>query len=364
MKAKALTAAVFIGMFLSGFGFSDPSKQGQNAESPEHLFNTATEAMIKGNSTEAIDLYYRLVQNYPEFKEYRADALYRLGMLLFKAERFVESEKILGMMAGKYKNYPQIKAVYEKLLYIYSRELSDGNRANKIRQLYEKRFGKGQVLENADKTERILNAAGAGGSGIMKLDPPDIGVVNVEESASYDDEFFPVQCVVKNISSSPDMKLAVERKKKNRKYFLYISDAAKMNNRLSGTKNGFAPQWSWDNKYVSFTAMDWGRKERNVKLYDVVKNRVKILFTAPTVGPLTCISPNGMLVAFWYQDGLWLANKAGSSVSLITKKVSGKGVTMMAWSREGDKLLVGKKVNGREMYYICTLGRKEFIIVK
>jgi tetratricopeptide (TPR) repeat protein len=357
-------AAAAISLFLCGFDFFGLIKANPDGETAERLFNTANEAMIKGNSTQAIELYYRLIEKHPEFRSYRADALYRLGTLLFKAERFEEAEKILQMLANKYKNYPQIRTAYEKLLYIYVQELRDNKRAKKVREIYEKKFGKSRVLENADKTENILNTSGAGGFEILKMTPSEISVTGVEESGSYDEEFFPVKCVISNSASSPDRKFILERKKKNSKYFLYISGGGKKAVRINGTKNGFGPQWSWDNRYVVFTAMDWDLKERQLKILDVGKNVVRNLFAASAVEPLTCLSPDGSLAAFWYLDGLWLANKSGISVSLISKKVNGKDVFMMAWSREGGKILVGKKIKGQERYYICTLGRKEFIIVK
>lgn len=361
-KALVMAAVLSAWLMFSGFDFLGLFGKTQAGETPERLFNMANEAMIKGKNTEAIDLYYRLIEKHPEFKTYRADALYRLGTLLYRAERFEEAEKILSMLAVKYRNYVEIRVVYEKLLYIYAREFRDNARAKKIREIYEKRYGKGKVLLDADKTERILNAAG--GSDILKMPPPEIGVVSVEESDSYDAEFFPVKCVLKNVSVSPGRSMTLERKKNGGKYFLFVSAAGKKAVRLKGTKNGFAPQWSWDDKYASYTAMDWAMKERYVKLYSAEKGASKNLFAARDVGPLTCPAPDASLVAFWYLDGLWLVNRSGISVSLITKKVSAKDVFMMAWSRDGDKILVGRKIKGRERYYTCNLGRKEFIIVK
>jgi tetratricopeptide (TPR) repeat protein len=365
MSGKALAAAaVSLALLFCGFDFSGLFGAQPQGETGEHIYNTATEAMIKGNNTDAINLYYELIQKHPEFRDYRADALYRLGTLLYRSERFEEAEKILGMLANKYKNYPEIRAVYEKLLYIYVRELKDEGKAKKIRQIYEKRFGKSQVLEDAAKTEQILNTSGSGGSEILRMAPPEIGVTGVTENDSYDPEFFPVKCVINMVSSSPDRKFAVERKKKNGKYALYISGPGKKTGIIAGTKNGFAPQWSWDDRYVVFTSMKWSLKERQLKIYDAGKKSVKNMFAAYGVLPLICVSSDGALTAFWYQEGLWLVNKSGSSVSLITKKVDPKGAFMMAWSREGDKILIGKKINGQERYYICALGRKDFIIVK
>src|SRR5450759_5379025 len=105
-------------------------------KSPENLFNLATEAMVKGNDAMSIDLYYKLIDSYPDFNKYRADSIFRLGMLLYKTERYDEAEKTFVLFAEKFKNDGRLRTVYEKLIYIYMQDFHDENRAQGIRDLY------------------------------------------------------------------------------------------------------------------------------------------------------------------------------------------------------------------------------------
>jgi hypothetical protein len=367
-KEPAVAAAAGLLFLLCGFTFFGITfgRKEVPGETPEHLFNTANEYMIKGDNTAAIELYYRIVEEYPDFKEYRADVLYRLGTLLFRLERYEEAEKVFRMLADKYRDYGEIQKTYERLLYIYVQEFHDSNKAGKIREIYEKRFGNSEVLQDIDKTVTILNNQGAGASGMLKLNPANLEVTKADESTRFDGEFFPVRNYMDRAAESPDRKFTVERKKENNKYVLYMAD---LNGgkpiRIEGGKNGFAPQWLWDGSGIIFTAMDWGAGVRYIKRYDTVKRSVKTLFGAKDIGPLTCISPDASKIAFWYGESLWLMTGTGSSLSLIGKGLPGKNAFMMAWSREGDKILIGHKTaGGQEMYTVCSLGRKDFVIVK
>jgi tetratricopeptide (TPR) repeat protein len=366
-KTACVAAAAGIFLLCSGFDFFGLfAPQDTGGETAEHIFNTANEAMIKGNDSDAILKYYSLIEHHPEFKEYRADALYRLGTLLYKNERYEEAERALGEIADRHKDYQEIQKVYERLLYIYVQAVPDKNKAKKIREIYEKKFGKSEVLENMDKTVQILDSAGPGQSEALKLKPADIGAINLERSDAYDREFFPVICSLRKTADSPDMKLAVHREKNSGgKYYLYLGGAgAKNAPKIGGSRNGYAPQWAWDDSFIVFTAMNWGTQERNILLYDIKKRKIRHLFGARELGPLICVSPDGSLIAFWYSNGLWLVNKSGNSLTLISKKIKADDVCMMAWSRDGDKILAGRKQGGRDIYDICTLGRKEFVIVK
>ncbi|HRU38660.1 MAG TPA: hypothetical protein P5511_02190, partial [Candidatus Goldiibacteriota bacterium] len=140
-------------------------KASRETEPAERVFNAANEAMTRGDNAAAIDLYYKILEKYPDFKQYRADSLYRLGVLLFRSERFEESEKILGIFIIKYKNHEKIKDAYEKLLYIYTREKKDPAKALKIREIYEKKYGKSGAVEIADRSEKILSGPLSGSYG-------------------------------------------------------------------------------------------------------------------------------------------------------------------------------------------------------
>jgi hypothetical protein len=270
------------------------------------------------------------------------------------------------MLADKYPDYAEIQKTYERLMYIYVQEFHDNNKAGKIREIYEKHFGNSEVLEDIDKTVAILNGPAAGNPDALKLDPADLEVVKMDESERFDGEFFPVQNSINNGAGSPDKKYMVERKKENSKYYLFISELnGDKSVKMEGSRNGFAPQWLWDGSGIVFTAMDWGTGIRYIKLYNAAKKTVRTLFGAKAIGPLTCISPDGSKIAFWYKAGLWVMNNTGSSISLIGSRVQEKNVFIMAWSREGDKILLGYKTQaGQESYVLCGLGRKDFVIGK
>jgi len=356
---RAAICLFLLAVLLSGCGTA-PS----DIEQPEKLFNAANEAMTRGDNAEAIELYYRIVEKHPDFREYRPDALYRLGALLFRAERFEESEKILHLLANRHKNYARIKDAYEKLLYIYTRETKDSLKAKKIREIYEKRYGRSGATRIADRTEKILNKPLSGSFGKMGLRINEVAVIKAEKSGAYDPEFFPVACMTSKICVSPDMKVTAGRKKTDDGYYIFISENGKKEKPAPGTRNGFGQQWSWDNGRLFFTAMNWKKKERHIKVLDLKSGKTRDLFGAKNVGHLLCPSPDGSFTAFWYAGNIWLADSGGTGVTLISRSVPEDGIFMMAWAREGDRLLAGRKEAGRDVFYTLTLGHKEFVIVK
>lgn len=366
-KAAAVTAAACFFFLLCGFTLFGINFWGQDAsgETPEHLFNTANENMVKGNDAAAIELYYRILEQYPDFKDYRADVLFRLGSLLFRMERFEEAEKAFRLLADKYGGYPEIRKAYERLLYIYVQEFHDDKKAAKIRETYVKRFGDSEVLEDIDRTTAILDSQ-AGSSGVLKLSPAELEVKRVDESGRFDGEFFPVRSYIDRAAESPDRKFTAGREKAGNGYGLYVAGAGGGKKEIiNGGRNGYAPQWLWDGSGMIFTTMDPGSSVRYIKRWDMAGKTVKTLFRAKNIGPLTCVSPDGSKIAFWYGDVLWVINGSGSSVSLIGSRVTGKNSFMMAWSSDGDKILIGYRTPaGKDMYAVCGLGRKDFGIVR
>jgi tetratricopeptide (TPR) repeat protein len=347
-----------------GCNYFSSVEQNETSESPERLFNLANEAMIKGEKDIAIELYYKIIEQYPDFKKYRPDALYRLGTLLFKSERFEETEKIFQQLITRYKNYPYIKDVYEKLLYIYIQELPNPGKAENIKKMYKSRFKGSRKFEEIEKTATLLNSKEEK-INLFKLDVAEIETKKVEKIQNYDTEFFPLQSTLGSKIFSPDKKYFVERKKTNDKYFLFLGDVNKNETKkISGSENGFGQQWSWDSNYVVFTVMNWATMERTIKLYDKKNNYIKILFIGKNIGDLLCFSPDNSKIAFWYYNNLWLINKTGKNMSMICKTVSGENVVIMSWSRDGDKILIGKRISGNTNYYLFYLGRKELISIK
>ncbi|MCE5300881.1 MAG: tetratricopeptide repeat protein [Spirochaetia bacterium] len=340
------------------------TKPAPEGHTPEGLFNSATEAMVKGDDAAAIDLYYKLVEDYPEFKKYRADALYRLGSLLFKTERYEESEKTLRLFAAKYPSDARVKKAYECLLHIYMQELLDEAKAKKIRDLYAQRFGGSPTLQDIDKTMQVLNADSSAGSEVLALDAAYLGIIGSKVSASPDREFFPVRNYVLKSVKSPDGRMLAEKKKSNADYAIYIGPVAGDKRvKIPGSSGGYAPQWSWDGRYVLFTSMDRANKARKIKIYDTRTNVTREIFKAGGVEPLVCISPDSSKVIFSYDSRLWIMNKNGNSVTLLSKTVNASGLKMAAWSRDGDRIIFSRKAEP-QVFHICELGRREIEAIK
>lgn len=336
---------------------------GEGSQTPENIFNMATEAMVKGNDALAIDLYYKLVDSYPDFKKYRADSLYRLGTLLYKTERYDEAEKAFAQFAARFKNDPRLRKVYEKLIYIYMQEFHDEERAQEVRNLYAKKFGASPVLKNIDKTMNVLSTNEAAGSAVLAMDAGNIGIIKMTRTGELDREFFPVRNYIMKSVKSPDGKYMVEKKKQGGNYYLYYGPIGAKMQRISGSLGGYAPQWSWTSRYIIFTSMDWQSRERRIKLFDIKGKSARELFRAKGVGPLLCISPDSAKIIFTYLDKLWIMNKGGNAITLLSKNVSAENIRMLAWSREGDSIVFSKK-NEKEVYYQCELGRREIEAMK
>lgn len=357
MKSKSLFLIVFL-YFFFGCNYFDSIEQKEISESPERLFNLANESMIRGKKDVAIELYYKIIEQYPEFKKYKPDILYRLGILLFKSERFEEAEKIFQQLITKYKNYPRIKNIYEKLIDIYIHEIPNQTKAEKIKEIYKTKFKGDGKFNNIEKTIILLSSKEEKDN-LSKIDLSEIKTIKVEKIQNYDKEFFPVKSILDLKVFSPNKRYFIERKKVNDRYFLFLTDVSKKRTRkIIGSENGFGQQWSWNSQYIVFTIMNWTTKERKIKLYNLRNNYIKTLFTGRNIGDLLCFSPDNSKVAFWYYNNLWLINITGQNMSMVCKKIKGENILMMAWSREGNKILLGKKIKDNINYYLLYLGRK------
>ncbi len=336
------------------------------AENPERIFNLATEAMVKGEDAAAIELYYKIVENYPAFKkEYRADAVFRLGSLLYKAERYDEAEKIFDMFIVKHKGHKGVKKAYEMLLTISVSVTKNSAKAAKLKAEYSKLFGDPEKIKSIERTMTMLEdkpkMAGKFAE-VLSLEVKDIEASTVREAADFDREFFPVINARSDSAKSHDNKKTVLRKKYNKKYYLFLKDnASNKERRLKGTLNAVSPQWSWDGRLISYTVLNPEKRERSVVLYDIAAQKAKVLFSASGIQRLTAFSPDGSKVAFYYRDRLWLVSAKSYSVGLLTDKVTEKNASLMAWSGDGSMILSGSGEGG---YRIYRLARREFIITK
>ena len=330
-------------------------------QSPETVFNMATEAMVKGNDALAIDLYYKLDKSYPSFKKYRADTLYRLGTLLYKTDRFDEAEPVFAKFAEKCKDDDRLRKVYEKLIEIYVQDLHDEDKAQAIRDLYAKKFKESPVLKQIDKTMNVLSVNEGSGSALLAMDSGNIGIIKMQKTDEIDREFYPVRNYVLKSVKSPDGKLIVEKQKLDGNYYLFFGPIGSRMAKIGGSSGGYAPQWSWNSKYIYFTSMNWQKKERKIKVFDTAGKNTRELFSAKGVGPLLCISPDSKKIVFTYLDKLWIMNSTGNSVTLLSENINAGDIRMIAWSREGDSIIFLKK-NEKETYYQCEFGRREIAI--
>ncbi|HDQ26248.1 MAG TPA: hypothetical protein ENN43_05820 [bacterium] len=362
MKKKIL-----LGFLLSAFVLSAAcgGNAPAGAENPERIFNAATEAMVKGESVIAIELYYKLLNDYPGFKKYRAEILERLGGLLFDSEQYEEAEKILGRYVSEYRNHKGIKKAYERLAFIYMQVMKDSARAERINAVYNKRFKGSETAASMDKTLAILTESQKGGiSAVLKLDPKDIIVTRVIGTEIFHGEFYPVRHYILKKIKAPDSRREAERKKVSGKYFIYVKDikAGKVK-RVPGSQNGFGPQWAWDGERLYFTVMDWDTEEREIRFYNARTGGAAGLFSAAGIGPLLCVSPDNSKVVFQYRSNLWMMNRTGTSISLLDPKFDAESAVFMAWSRDGSNIVVRKK-GEKGRYHILQLGRKEHLITK
>ncbi len=334
-------------------------------DTAEHIFNMANEAIARGDEAVAIDLFYKLNQDYGAFKKYRADVLYRLGTLLYKTERYDESEKVLSMFVSKFQQDARLKKAYEMLLYIYMQETHDEAKAQKVRDQYAGKFGNNPTLKQIDKTMTVLSGETQEASALLALDAVNIGIIGSAAVNGYDREFYPVRNYILKSVRSPDGKFTVEKKKKAGNYYLYIDQLPAKGQpiRIDKSSGGYAPQWSWDSKYVVFTSMDWATDERRVRIYDVKKKVARDLFSAPGLEPLLCISPDSSKIIFTYNGKLWIMNSNGNGVSLLSKSMSAKKMWMIAWAREGGRIIYSNK-SDKSLYYECRLGRREIEAIK
>jgi tetratricopeptide (TPR) repeat protein len=361
MIKKYIVASAIVFLFFS----CTPVKEA-SGDTPEHIFNMANEAMSKGDDAMAIELFYKLDQQNSGLNKYRSDLVFRLGTLLYKTERYDEAEKALGRFVSRYPDSPDVKKALEMLLYIYMQELHDEARAQKIRDVYAKKFGDSPTLKQIDKTKTVVFSDAQEASALLSLDASAIALTGgAQKSDSFDKEFFPVRNYVLKSVKSPDGKYTAEKVKKSGGYYISMSssDGSIKGLKVENSSGGYSPQWSWDDRYLLFTAMNWNGNERRIKIYDLAKKSTRELFKAPGVEPLVCISPDGSKIVFSYNGKLWIMNRDGNNISLLSKTVDAKQLWMIAWSREGGSLLFSKK-DDRNAFYTCRLGRREIEAIK
>ncbi len=354
---------VFSGCGLKGFFEGVLFKKTGTGVSSEKIFNRANGFMSKGDYAKAIKYYYVLAEERGDFSAYRDDVMYRLGLLLYKTERYSEAEKVLRGFAERYRNHEGLKNAYEMLLRIYVQELEDKKRAGKIRNLYEKRFGKSIKLQTIDRTIALLGRENTGKGGLLALEPKDIYIGRAAITRAFDPEFFPVRNYILKKVKSPDNRYVVERKKVKRKYYLYLGDRkTKKVIRIKNSRNGYAPQWSWDSERIAFTSMDWRNMERRVKVYYVKEKRTDVIFKGREIGPVLSFSPDGSKLLFWYREKPWVANMKGQ-VSLLSPEARAEDPGMVAWAKGGGKIAVRAK-GANKRYHIYTLTKREIQIIK
>jgi hypothetical protein len=352
--------ALFVVLAAALFFLSCGSRAPQQAQSPESVFNSATEAMVKGDDPGAITLYYRLVNDYPDFKMYRADILFRLGELLYKTERYDEAEKTFVIFAEKFGGDERLKAVYEKLINIYVQEFHDDARAQKIRDLYAQKFGGTPTLQAIDKTIKVLQSGDADADNILSMDASNVALVKWEKTQAADKDLFPVFNYINDDSKSPDGRFSVVKKKVKGRSCLFTGPSGGKPEKIPGSEDGAAPQWSWDSRFIAFTTRRWAGAERHIKIYDSASGRTAEIFRAKGIDPMLLISPDkeSSKIIFSYNSRLWIINRNGNSLSLLDKALAAGGLSMTAWSKEGNAIIFSK--NGADnVFYLCQLGRRE-----
>jgi|GEM_PF-1135225 hypothetical protein len=356
----ARTAAVFLLLLAAPLFLSCGGEGQQQARSPESVFNEATESMVKGDDPGAIVLYYKLLNDYPSFKKYRADTLFRLGTLLYKTERYDEAEKTFVIFSEKFDGDDRLKTAYEKLINIYVQEFHDDARAQKIRDLYAAKFGGTPTLQAIDKTIKVLNSADSDGTNVLSLDASGVAVTKWEKTASVDKDVFPVCNYILKSAKSPDGKYDVEKKKSGGRSCLFTGPADSKLKKIPGSEEGYAPQWSWDSRFIAFTTMNYLTMERHIKIYDSLTGKTSDIFRARGVEPMLAISPDkeSSKLVFSYNSRLWIINRNGNSLSLLNKTLSSASLDMAAWSKEGNAIIFSRK-NAAGVFYLCQLGRRE-----
>ncbi|HNZ28685.1 MAG: translocation protein TolB [Candidatus Aerophobetes bacterium ADurb.Bin490] len=347
---KFIRAVLFIAAFLPA------AFTAYAAESPEAIYNRANAQAASGDNATAIDLLYRVVEDYPSFA-YKSDALYRLGTMLYALERYEEAERVFNVLAGKYKNYKYIDKVYEKLIHIYAEVYPNNAKAEAIRDKYKKQFGKTPVLTAIDKTLTIINHDEKLGAALLALDAHFITAGKESRVSSFDREFFPVRNYILDGVYSTDKKYIIKTEGSKKKRQLYIYDAAgKKISAVKGSAGAEAPQWSWDGNYIIFTTLS--KSVRKIHIYDVKKKTVKKLFSGKKLEPMLLFSPDGGKIVFIYNGNPWIMEKTGNDVSFLGK-VKLKNVIMAAWSHYGDKLIFME--NGSKDFKAVGLERKRLL---
>ncbi|PKL92534.1 MAG: hypothetical protein CVV21_01900 [Candidatus Goldiibacteriota bacterium HGW-Goldbacteria-1] len=327
------------------------------AESPEALYNRANEQAAIGDSAAAIDLFYRVIEDYPKFT-YAADAMYRLGNLLYRTERYEESERVFNALAGKFKNYKHLDKVYEKLIHIYVEVYPDNAKADAIRDRYKKRFGITPVLTAIDKTLTILKSDEQQGAKILALDAHLITAGRVSVVSRLEKEVFPLRNYILAEAYSADRKYMVKKDGgKKQKNLVIYNAAGKKVKVIKQSAGGQAPQWSWDGRYIGYTILT--KNVRKIMVYDVKKNKVRKLFSGKNVEPMLLFSPEGGKIVFIYNGNPWIMEKTGNNISFLgTVKL--KKVVMAAWSQYGEKLIFMQ--DGRSDFNLIVLERKRLLM--
>lgn len=347
MKLRKILAAAVIGLVFASVIYA--------AESPEAVYNRANEQAAIGDFATAIDLFYRVIEDYPKFT-YAADAMYRLGNLLYRTERYEEAERVFNALAGRYKNYRYMNKVYEKLIHIYAEVYPNDAKANAIRDKYKKQFGTTPVLTAIDKTLTILKSDEQQGAKILALDAHLITAGKESSVAHLEKEVFPVRNYILDEVYSANRELVVKKEGKKKVLAVY-NVAGKKIKTIKESAGAQAPQWSWDGKYIIYTILS--KKVRKIMIYDVQKNKVKKLFSGKNVEPMLLFSPDGGKIVFIYNGNPWIMENTGNNISFLGK-MKLKKVVMAAWSQYGEKLIFMQ--DGRTDFNLIDLERKRLLM--
>ncbi len=349
MKRICILVSVVCVLCVSGCDFKNTQP------TPESVFNAANTAMLKGEDQIAVELYYKLLKNYPTFKRYKPEILSRLGNLLYKTEVYEEAEKILQILVSKYPRYKDIDKAYEELLYIYVEENKDKAKAKIIRDAYARKIGNPTALTDIDRTIALMTEGKM--AELLSLDASMICINGMRSSSVFDPNVFPVKNYIKKEAVDYSGETTVIRMKQKGAYGLFIKKGNAVVARIKNSKNGYAPQWSWDGKFLVFTAMNWETRERSVKVCNLEKGLyAESIFSGKNVEPITSISADASKIIFVYAGKPWIINRDGTNRTLLDKKIKIKNPEFIAWAKTGDKIVFFEE-NASE-YMVYSLGKK------
>ncbi|MEI7639976.1 MAG: hypothetical protein WCJ46_00490 [bacterium] len=351
MKRICILISVVCLLCVSGCNFKNTQP------TPESVFNAANTAMLKGEDQIAVELYYKLLKDYPTFKRYKPEILSRLGNLLYETEGYEEAEKILQILVSKYPQYKDIDKAYEELLYIYVEENKDKTKAKIVRNAYARKIGNSAALTDIDRTIALMTDGKM--TEVLSLDASVICITGRRSSSVFDTDVFPVKNYIKKEAVDYSGETTVIRMKQKGAYGLFIKKGKTTAVRIKNSKNGYAPQWSWDGKLFVFTAMNWETNERSVKVCNLEKGLyAESIFSGKNVEPITSISADASKIIFVYAGKPWIINCNGTNRTLLDKKIKIKNFEFIAWSKTGDKIVFFEETAPE--YIVYSLGENKY----